>query len=825
MKVCSVCQRCYDDAARSCVESSHTGLIHVRDGGPDLIDGYQLDELVDARPFSQVYKAHQKESGVACRVRITKAEASRIDDFMRNAKTAATVFHPNLAGIYDTGTIGSGEVYIVGEECGGRSLREVLTDVGPPDLLTAIAIVRYTAEALHAIHLSGLVHAAVRPENIVVARSSAGGVQIKLREWDINGVIRSSLITNKFLIESALDVIRYYSPEHFDSEAVDPRSDVYSLGVVYYELLSGSPPFDASTASGLIHLHRNQRPTAIEVNDYNLRMLVMHALTGSLHKDPGSRQPSANALARQLRHIEQLATHSSTPPPAGQASASRVGSSPAIASETRKVTKSAVSRPPRFVDTVGVPIETWQEQRSVARVGEPATAPVVEDAQVEMPAEISSTVTPEIEPLSLAETSAAVMDADGSVAGQRSVAAEVQAPPNRRSRLRSLKRKLNEMSALVAKRHAAVATLLSASEQPVEDDRPEAVPAATEDKAVSKPLVIEKIELRSEAVALRPEVPPQQLPAKEAHLENKPASDLQTRIPVSNVEVPPATDRVPLTREPRSELIASAPASKPLDKISQPKSVKIGKDRTITKLKPVSPAVMAAIREAARANAVQRPATSTPIVIRPDPDEITLVRAARPSQRIRIDIDRSPKRVIEQMPEFVPTIIGVKACVETMSDAGSEGGMFGVYSEAIPASSARYRAVSLGAGLIALAAVFLFANDSLRSLFRPVNPGGDSAAAQATSAVIETAPPAAIQAKKSDMMPNNLPGTDKTPLKVSRSVQKEVNESAKPPKADRQSSADLASKKQFAKAADTGTAKRKTDIATRPRIVKETRQE
>ena len=92
------------------------------------------------------------------------------------------------------------------------------------------------------------------------------------------------------------------------------------MGIVLYEMLAGRPPFNAPTAAGLIEKHRNQRPPDIRIDNFDLRMLITHSLMESLSKRPEDRQSSANALARQLRHVVQLATHVSTPPPAGAAS-------------------------------------------------------------------------------------------------------------------------------------------------------------------------------------------------------------------------------------------------------------------------------------------------------------------------------------------------------------------------------------------------------------------------------------------------------------------------------------------------------------------------
>jgi hypothetical protein len=206
-------------------------------------------------------------------------------------------------------------VFVVSEDTGNKTLRAFLDKKAVPELLTTIRIVRQAAEALHALHLAGLTHRAIRPENIVLQPDTNDGLLVKLQNIDFGGVAEHTTISNRFVIDSALDALRYYAPEQFAGKAANIKTDIYSLGIILYEMLAGQPPFDAPKAADLIEKHRNNAPPDIKIDDFELRMLITHTLTESLQKRPEVRQSSANAFARQLRHIEQLATHVSTPPP------------------------------------------------------------------------------------------------------------------------------------------------------------------------------------------------------------------------------------------------------------------------------------------------------------------------------------------------------------------------------------------------------------------------------------------------------------------------------------------------------------------------------
>ncbi|MEO8573590.1 MAG: protein kinase [Pyrinomonadaceae bacterium] len=316
MKVCSVCGRCYDESVAFCTEENHPALSETHDGSLEMIAGYRLERLVETGVKIETYRARQLDSGQTCLIRILSA-TEYVDDYLREAKLAATLFHPSVVDTYEAGVLDDGKAYVVQEEADGRTMREFLNDLGLPELLSSVVIVRQISEALHALHLSGLRHGAIRPENIVLTSDRARGLFVRIQNPDFGGAVARSLISNKFLADSALDQLKYFSPGQCSGAETGPQTDVYSLGIVFYELLSGAPPFDAAKAVGLIQKHKSQPVPDIRINNFHLRMLVTHSLTEALQKQPRLRQSSANVLARQLRHIEQLATHVSTPPPAG----------------------------------------------------------------------------------------------------------------------------------------------------------------------------------------------------------------------------------------------------------------------------------------------------------------------------------------------------------------------------------------------------------------------------------------------------------------------------------------------------------------------------
>lgn len=405
MRVCSLCHRCFDDGDLSCIEAGHPSLSEPRSGSPDMIKGYRLDFLLTSGIRGDLYRAHQTACGRSCLITIVQTDNAR--QFLDEAKLAASLFHPNLADVYEAGALETGECFVVAEDPEDQTLRDRLQTAGVPKLLKMIEIIRQTAEALHAIHLKGFTHRAVRPENIILSADVESQTLVRLQNIDFAGVVEHSIVSNKFLIDSAIDSLRYFAPEQCSGEPVGIQTDIYSLGIILYEMLAGAPPFDATTAAGIIDKHRNHRPPDIRIDDFELRMLITHTLMESLHKRPDRRQSSANAFARQLRHIEQLATHVSTPPPAGTVKIPPRTTEHINAAVPRVVQPTSAMEPPRIIMEQGTrtkaPAKVIAEQ--VTRSEAPAKVVEQQVTHIAPPAiepVRSVTAAPEIESLSAA---------------------------------------------------------------------------------------------------------------------------------------------------------------------------------------------------------------------------------------------------------------------------------------------------------------------------------------------------------------------------------------------------------------------------------------
>lgn len=207
--------------------------------------------------------------------------------FRREAVAAAAVAHPNIVATYDTGE-DDGVAYIVMELVHGTTLRSIIDREGPLPVERAVNIAYQVADALSVAHARGLVHRDVKPGNVLVQ----GDGRVKVTDF---GIAKAADGTGDDLTRSGMVVgtARYLAPEQVDGRTADERVDVYSLGLVLYEMLCGSAPFEGDTdlATAVARLHANPEPIATRRSDIPPRLAQI--VDAALARDPSSRLPSA----------------------------------------------------------------------------------------------------------------------------------------------------------------------------------------------------------------------------------------------------------------------------------------------------------------------------------------------------------------------------------------------------------------------------------------------------------------------------------------------------------------------------------------------------
>jgi serine/threonine protein kinase/ketosteroid isomerase-like protein len=315
MNLCPVCQRCYDDAETTCSTAGHGALVAHRPGSRIIGDRYRLDRLLGRGGVGAVYAASHLELDTVVAVKLLLPalvdDASALERFRREARSAARLSHPSLAATYDFGQLPDGGAYIVMELVDGPTLRDVLDREGPLAIQRAIVLTRRIIEGIDVAHRAGIVHRDLKPSNVMLARDHDGDERPKIVDFGLAKLTETMPVGDRAVtIEGTLiGTPRYMSPEQCAGRDLDPRSDIYSLGVILFEMLAGRPPFDAPTATALALRHINDAPADVRVHRSDVPSALAALVLRMLAKDPADRPQSAAEVGFELA---QMATSDAT---------------------------------------------------------------------------------------------------------------------------------------------------------------------------------------------------------------------------------------------------------------------------------------------------------------------------------------------------------------------------------------------------------------------------------------------------------------------------------------------------------------------------------
>jgi len=264
-----------------------------------LFDGrYQILRKLGAGGMANVYLAEDQELGRRVAIKILNDRHANdeqfVERFRREAKNAAALSHPNIVSIYDRGEA-EGTYYIAMEYLDGRSLKELILSRGDPPIAVVVEYTRQILDALRFAHRHGIVHRDIKPHNVLVD----GEGRVKVTDFGIARAGASQMTEAGSIVGTA----QYLSPEQARGGDVDQRSDLYSLGVLMYELLTGEVPFSGDTPVEIAmkHLSRTPAPPSSIRPDvpHDLDMVVMR----SLAKDPDDRYQNAEEMAADLDRV------------------------------------------------------------------------------------------------------------------------------------------------------------------------------------------------------------------------------------------------------------------------------------------------------------------------------------------------------------------------------------------------------------------------------------------------------------------------------------------------------------------------------------------
>ena len=257
---------------------------------------YEILEKIGNGGMATVYKAQDQILKRYVAVKVLRDEFTTDEEFIRRfnteAQSAASLTHPNIVSIYDVGNEGN-IYYIVMELIQGKTLKQIIDEDGVLPWKWSIDIASQIASALETAHKNNIVHRDIKPHNIIITEDGVA----KVTDFGIAKAVSNSTIT---AFGTTIGSVHYFSPEHARGGYTDAKSDLYSLGVVMYEMLTGRVPFDADTPVSVALKHMQERPIEpIKLNPaipYSVNKIIMKAM----EKDLNLRYQSATEMLKDL---------------------------------------------------------------------------------------------------------------------------------------------------------------------------------------------------------------------------------------------------------------------------------------------------------------------------------------------------------------------------------------------------------------------------------------------------------------------------------------------------------------------------------------------
>jgi eukaryotic-like serine/threonine-protein kinase len=274
-----------------------------------VADRFEIRDLIGSGGLGDVYKAHDHHLNRAVaikrvRMQVNQNDRRLVEQTWREAMTTACLQHPNIVTIFDYGIDQDG-AYVVMELIEGETLEDVLVR-GPLQFEDFLRFAQQSLEAIIAAHALGLIHRDLKPGNFMIAKAASASLfQVKILDFGLAKYLDAPQPQSIDHFNSLMGSIHYMAPEQFQRLPIDHRTDLYSLGCIFYEAVTGHPAFDGENVSELIDAHLKKTPFAMKQLRRDISPRLERWISKLLERDAAKRPPSAAEALRLMPTLAQ----------------------------------------------------------------------------------------------------------------------------------------------------------------------------------------------------------------------------------------------------------------------------------------------------------------------------------------------------------------------------------------------------------------------------------------------------------------------------------------------------------------------------------------
>jgi len=311
MKICPQCGKAYDDPIQVCpTDRSQLILVNPSDDpmlGKLIDDRYRLIRKIGEGGMGSIYRAVHIENLRVCAIKLMTGLSPGKDDaiarFKREARNSVRIDSAHAVTVYDSGQTDEGLLYLAMEFIDGKALSRVIAEERVLPIERVIHITNQIAEALAAAHSLPMIHRDLKPDNIMITRKGSNTDFVKVLDFGIAKALADPGGDNLTKTGFVLGTPVYMSPEQLLGEELDPRSDIYSLAIIVYEMLSGRLPFDGDNPQAVMMKRVMSEPIRLRAVAPTLSESVEQAVMAGLTRNRDSRTPSVETFAAELSRV------------------------------------------------------------------------------------------------------------------------------------------------------------------------------------------------------------------------------------------------------------------------------------------------------------------------------------------------------------------------------------------------------------------------------------------------------------------------------------------------------------------------------------------